>query len=87
MSKKANETMTSIEEMEDKKILFAAMHERGAKQTQLAHKLGMQQASLSGNMNRTRIGLEVFTKILNALEYDVVVTDRATGENVWKVKI
>lgn len=84
MAKKAND---AVAVMEDRKILFAAMRSRGITQVQLAEKLGIKQSSLSGNMNRTRIGLDVFAKTLNALGYDVVVTDRSTGENVWKVKI
>lgn len=84
MAKKATECIAA---MEDKQILFAAMHTRGITQVQLAEKLGIKQSSLSGNMNRTRMGLDVFVKTLNALGYDVVVTDRSTGEKNWKVKI
>lgn len=76
-----------IEIMEDKKILRAAMRERNMKQTELGERLGMLQSSVSGNLNRTRMGLDVFVKMLNAMDYDVVVTDRNTGETVWQVKI
>ena len=72
---------------EDKSILREAMRERNMKQTALAEILGMRQASLSGNMNRDRMGLDVFVKILNAMDYDVVVMDRNTGKDLWKVDV
>lgn len=83
MAKKKND----IEVMSDNDILRAAMVSREVKQAELAERLGMKQPSLSGNMNRSRIGLDTFGKILKALDYDVVVTDRNTGETVWQVKI
>lgn len=76
-----------IELLEDKKILRAAMRERNMKQTELGEKLGMLQSSVSGNLNRTRMGLDVFVKMLKALDYDVVIADHKTGETVWQVKI
>lgn len=72
---------------EDKSILREAMRERNMKQAELADRLGIRQPSLSGNMNRSRIGLDVFVKILQAMDYDVVVVDRKSGEEKWKVEI
>ena len=78
---------TDIEIMEDKDIMRAAMVSREIKQAELADMLGMKQPSLSGNMNRSRIGLDTVGKILKALDYDVVIADHKTGEVVWQVKI
>lgn len=67
-------------------ILREAMTKRGMKQAELAELLGIKQPSLSGNFNRKRIGLDVFTKILDAMGYDVVIKDRESGEDLWKVR-
>ena len=76
--------VASAEHME---ILREAMKYRDMKQSILAEKLGMRQPSLSGNMNRVRIGLDVFARILDAMDYDVVVVDRTTGEEKWRVRL
>ena len=68
-------------------ILRASMKERGITQVELADKLGILQSSLSGNINRRRMSLEVFREILDAMEYDVAVVDRRTGEIMWKVEV
>ena len=68
-------------------ILREAKDRKGIRQNELAERLGMAQPSLSGNMNRTRIGLDVFTKMLDAMGYDVVVTDRDSGKPIWKVEV
>ena len=67
-------------------ILREAMAKRGMKQAELAEALGIKQPSLSGNFNRTRIGLDVFAKILDAMGYDVVIKDRESGKDLWKVR-
>ena len=74
-----------LEEMRSGDVLRTAMRERNVRQTDLGARLGMQQASVSGNLNRTRMGLDVFIKMLDAMGYDVVVADRKTNEAVWKV--
>ena len=71
--------------MEDKKVLKEALKSRGMTQTALAKELGMLVSGLSMNMSRDNMGLDNFRKILNALDYDVVVVDRRTGEEVWLV--
>ena len=71
--------------MEDKKVLKEALKSRGMTQTALAKELGMLVSGLSMNMSRDNMGLDNFRKILNALDYDVVVVDRRTGEEVWTV--
>jgi len=72
--------------MDNKEILRAAMRERNMTQMKLADHLGMLQSSVSGNLNRPRMGLDVFIKILDAMDYDVVVVDRASREVMWQVK-
>lgn len=66
-------------------IFRLAMNERNVKQVELADRLGVMQSSISGNLNRRRIGLEVFNTMLDALDYDVAVVDRTTGEIRWIV--
>ena len=74
-----------IEKATEKKILSMAMTERGMKQYEVAEVLGIKPPSLSGSMNRTNIGLNVFAKILDVLDYDIAIIDRRTGEAVWQV--
>ena len=72
---------------EDVMILREAMKARGITQVVLADKLGVLQSSLSGSLNRKRSSMEVFCRLLNAMDYDVAVVDRETGEVVWKVAV
>ena len=58
----------------------SAMKERGMKQIELAEKLGMLQSGLSNSINRKHISVDVFKTILDAMDYDVAVVDRQTGE-------
>lgn len=71
--------------MEDKKVLKEALKSRGMTQAVLAGKMGVGVSGLSMNMSRDKMGLDNFRKILNALDYDVVVVDRESGEKVWTV--
>ena len=76
-----------ITEMNDKEILKTARAERGVTQVVLADRLGMLQTALSANMMRQRMSLGMFTKILDAMDYDVVVVDRKSGKETWKVEV
>ena len=71
---------------ESKDILKMAKNRRKITQTALAEKMGMKQNALSAYMLRNRISVWGFVKILNALDYDVVIVDRSTGEAEWKVE-
>lgn len=77
--------LNGIEYEEDKYILRQARSERKIRQIDLADKLGIKQNSLSTAMGRQRMSLSVFRKILDALDYDVVIVDRKSGEAKWKV--
>lgn len=68
-------------------ILKEAMKEKGLVQTKLASQIGLSQHGLSENINRGRISLTMFGRILSAMGYDVCVTDRETGEVKWKVRV
>ena len=76
-----------VKSAKSNEILRMAKDERGVRQTELAERLGMAQASLSGNMNRPRIGLDVFAKLLDAMGYDVTIVDRESGKELWKVEV
>ena len=73
--------------MGDKEILRDAIKKRGVKQVELAKKLNISQATLSGNMSRDRMGLDNFMKILDALDYDIYVVDRNTGKAMWTMDV
>ena len=77
--------MNGVRIMEDKAILKEAMRERNERQTALAGKIGIKQSSLSTALRRDRMSMDVFAEILDAMEYDVVVVDRRTGEPMWQV--
>ena len=68
-------------------ILKEAMKGRGLVQAKLAEQIGLSQHGLSENINRGRISLTMFGRILDAIGYDVCVTDRDTGEVKWKVRV
>ena len=67
-------------------IMKEAIRERGITQTKLAGMLGMLPHGLSESINRTRVSLDKFEQILDALRYDVVVVDRETGEIKWMLE-
>ena len=75
----------TIPQEKDVKILKEAMKNRSMKQLDLAEKMGVFQSTISTNLRRDRIGLDVFVKMLNTMDYDVIVADRRTGEGIWKV--
>ena len=77
----------NVTELTDKAILKKAQRMRNMTQMELAGVLGMRQNTLSGNMRRDRMSLGVFSKILNALDYDVVIADRETGNVMWKLEV
>ena len=85
MTKK--EKYEAIQAEEDKAILRMALKERGTTQVEVADKLGMYQSGLSGLMNRQKMTIYGFSTILNAMDYDLAVVDRETGEVKWKVAI
>jgi transcriptional regulator with XRE-family HTH domain len=75
-----------ISELTDKLILRKAQRSRNVTQEKLADTLGVKQNTLSGNMRRDRMSLGVFGRILTALDYDIVIVDRETGEAMWKLE-
>ena len=68
-------------------ILRLAIKKRGTTQIAVADSLGMYQSGLSGLINRSKMTMYGFGTILNAMDYDVAVVDRETGEIMWKVAI
>lgn len=83
----ARKEKKEIQAIEERQILKNALKERGMMQVDLADKLGILQSAVSGNINRRRMGLDVFSTMLNAMDYDVAVVDRETGEIMWKVAV
>lgn len=73
--------------LQDKDIMRMAIKARGTTQQQVAEKMGTSQNALSANMNRGRTSVENFKKILDALDYDIFIVDRKTGEAEWCVDV
>ena len=59
-----------------KKVMKLAVKDSGVRQMELAERLNMAQASVSGNINRTKIGMDVFVKIVNAMGYAVMIGEK-----------
>ena len=64
----------------------SAMRERGETQVTLSEKLGMLQSALSMNICRRRMSLSNLYKILDKMDYDIVVVDRRSGETKWAIE-
>lgn len=56
-----------------------AMKKSGMRQVDLAEKLGIEQSSVSGNMNRSRIGADVLIRMMNAMGYKIVAGKEVDG--------
>lgn len=81
--------------MEDKRISIRGSREimrqaqksRHVTQDVIAERIGIKRNALNQNMNRARMSLDTFAKVLDALGYDIIVTDRETGEPMWQLYI
>ena len=76
----------SVRTLIDRSILRAALKTRNVTQGSIANRIGIKQSTLSVTMRCSRISLAAFAKILSALDYDVVIADRETGDVVWKLE-
>lgn len=76
-----------IRELPERDIMKRAQKKRGVTQDVVAERLGIKRNSLCQNMNRSRMSLNVFTGVLDALDYDIVIVDRNTGEAEWKLYV
>ena len=74
--------------MIDKEILAQAMESRGVTQSELAVKAGVSRSTISTNIRRDNMGLDVFVNYLNLLGYSVVVCDKENGKliPVWELE-
>ena len=73
--------------MTDKEILQAALKESGMKQADIAKKLGVNKSTVSTNMRRDHMSVDVFLKLLEVMGYKVAVF-KESEEDVrrWIVK-
>ena len=76
-----------IQVLSEQAIMKRAQKSRGVTQDVIADRLGIKRNSLCQNINRKRMSLSVFSSFLNALDYDVVIVDRDTGEKLWKLYV
>jgi lambda repressor-like predicted transcriptional regulator len=68
-----------------KQVIKAAIANRGYNQAAVAKKAGWSnQSSLSTAINRDNPSMETVLRIMDALEYDVIIRDRNSA-NEWKV--
>lgn len=63
----------ATKQMDGKTILKEALQETGMKQADLAEHFGLTVSTVSQNMRRDRISLDVFVSYLNAMGYSVMV--------------
>ena len=68
-------------------VIRAAMKERGLTQMALAKEIGMSQNNLSNIINRTRMSVVSVKELLDAMGYDLVVVDRKTGKQCWRIDV
>jgi len=76
-----------IQTYEDRIILKRAQKSRQVTQEMIANRIGIKRNALNQNMNRTRMSLDTFAKVLNALFYDIVIVDQETGEPMWRLYV
>lgn len=81
------EVLKSMDSMAENRIMKEAIKERGKTQAVLAGALGLSQNALSNNLNRVRTSVQVFKEVLDALDYDVVIVDRHSGEQKWRLDV
>lgn len=76
--------------MDEKEIIKAAMLARGYNQEMVAKKVGYKrQSNISEILRSSHMRMDNFFKILDALDFDIIVKDRngKNSDNVWKVEI
>ena len=71
----------------EKDLLKLAQKSRQVTQEIVANRLNVKRNALNQNMNRTRMSLDTFAKVLAALDYDIVIMDQDTGEVCWKLEV
>ena len=71
--------------LRDRDILKAAIEARGMSQVKLAKIIGIRQNALCASINRERMSMDSFIRILTELGYAVTVVDKQTGETCWVV--
>lgn len=75
--------------MDDKMILREAMHVRGYSQAYLAEKVGYaSQAGVSKVLlTKNSMRVDTFIKLLNAMDFEVVVRSKTKSGEEWKVEM
>ena len=69
-----------------KQIIKSAMAHRGFNQAAVATKAGWKnQSSLGTAINRDNPSVETMFRIMDALEYDIMIVDRNSGTK-WKLE-
>ena len=73
--------------MDGKAILKEALDEIDMNQSQLAREMGVARPTMSTSLRRDNISLDLFTRILTAMGYAVMVgrTENGTFVPMWQV--
>ena len=58
------------------KAMKEAMAKSHMKQTDIAEKLKVNQSSVSGNINRKKVGADVLITMMNAMGYSIMVGEK-----------
>ena len=74
--------------MKDTDILAAAMKESGIKQADLATHFGVNKSTVSTNLRRDRMSIDIFVSYLDAMGFSVVIGKKNKEEFVpmWELE-
>ena len=75
--------------MNDKDIIREAMHARGYSQAFLAEKVGYSSQAGVSRVLSVQNGMRIdnFVKLLNAMDFEVVVRSKTKSGEEWKVEM
>ena len=76
-----------MEAKSENDVIRVAMKARGLTQVALAERVCTAQNSLSNAINRSRMSVQWLKKLLSAMGYDLVVVDRKTGKQCWRIDV
>lgn len=70
------------------KVMKEALKESGLKQTDIAETLHINQASVSSNINRKKVGIDVFITMIETMGYTVCVgkKENSVFTPIWELE-
>lgn len=74
--------------MTEQEAVREAMKTRGYNQTFVAEKAGFKgQSTVAEYLRSKHMRVDNLVRMLNAMDFDLVVVDRANSDNKWKVEL